>query len=215
MTAIGPITSPPLVGKQPVNIAGSIINNTNSVTVTVAAPTSGNILLCLVGCAGTGPIASITQTNVAWSELANKHDAANQFVDAWVGKVSGSPGTSVVVTLTGTSSGSVVVSEWAGLAGVLDQSASDTSAWDAYSSPRQIGSGSAVIPSSQGALVIGIVAGWSTTTPVICHGLSAQFNSWWPRVTSALYGFPGRTPVGLSFTGLAGGTYCVLVASIL
>lgn len=97
-----------------------------------ATPAVGNVLLAGVGVNSTGATVTLTQTNVVWTLLVDRH--VTRFTQLWGGVVSGSAGTAVSLSDGGANIGKVLnVSEWSGLdptaildvAGVVGNGTSD------------------------------------------------------------------------------------------
>ena len=113
------------------NARGTGTTTPISVTMGVA-PTSGNILVAVIGNKNTlasRTVSSITQTNVTWTQQVTKGYSVNR-VDIWYGVVSGVGGTAISVALSGNpSSGCVVdICEYSGLltSTFLDKTASSS-----------------------------------------------------------------------------------------
>lgn len=94
-------------------------SNASSLTLTITAPTEGNVLLLLLGTSGTRTISSVTTTNVTWSALVQETDGGVR-VELWKGVVGASAGTSIAITPSGSGWNSGRVFEYAGITGTLD-----------------------------------------------------------------------------------------------
>lgn len=81
------------------NQAGNYSASTTSLVITMAAPTAGDNLVCLIGSTGRGAN-SITQTNVVWTQRYTGN-GNNQYFEIWTGVVSASAGTTATIALTG------------------------------------------------------------------------------------------------------------------
>lgn len=105
-------------------------NSSDTVTVTMVAPTNGNVLVATIGSHDASPttITSITQTNVAWTLQVYKAEGGTGATagEIWTGIVSGSPGTTAtIVFASSVNEGVADITEWSGLdaASLIDQTA--------------------------------------------------------------------------------------------
>jgi len=90
----------------------------SSISATVTAATSGNVLILALMVPKAGTISSLALTNVTWTLASSV--ASNGLYELYIyyGIVSGTGGTSLTFTVTGASSGqpcSIQMSEWSGL----------------------------------------------------------------------------------------------------
>ena len=90
----------------------------SSISATVTAATSGNVLILALMVPKVGAISSLALTNVTWTLASSV--ASNGLYELYIyyGKVSGTGGTSLTFTVTGASPGqpySIQMSEWSGL----------------------------------------------------------------------------------------------------
>lgn len=121
----GSSTLPVLVQNKTQN--GS--TSTNSLGLTLGStPVNGNLLILVSEHDGTGTISSITQTNVTWTLVTNITSGAGPTIEIWKGVVASSAGTSITVAYSTTNFSQYVVSEWSGLTGTVDSTATTTTA---------------------------------------------------------------------------------------
>lgn len=104
----------------------------NATTLTMAAPTNGNVVLAMFILESTQRVSSITQTNVTWTRLAETTVGTAPRCEVWAGVAAASAGTGITVAYSDAGNGGWMIAEFNGLAGTLDQSASQvnfTQAW--------------------------------------------------------------------------------------
>ena len=111
--------------------------STSFTVTTTSTPTSGNVLIAVIGTSRTTSgsvrtVSSITETNVAWSMQKSESYATTTpevDVEIWLGVVSASASTTVTINLSGSPSGAVAdICEYSGIAtsSYLDQTAVNT-----------------------------------------------------------------------------------------
>ena len=180
--------------------SGGSSSTSHSATMN-AAPTVGNLLLIVAENEGSMDVASITQTNVTWTKVYGTTPTTVPVVELWKGVIAGSPGTGITVAWSGSAAfGGFHVSEWTGLAGTIDQSAS-----------RNVGSGSGdtsrhpiplIHPTDVTALVISgaCQSGWGTSFTafegpgmVLFYGANGVGAFWGFLGLSAAYGYTVAT----------------------
>jgi hypothetical protein len=110
------------VGSGPVQDAAVVNANATSRTLTLgSAPTAGNILVLMLATETTTATATLSQTGVTWSQAVAV--TTNGRAELWIGTVGSGASATLTVNLSATSYGSAVLSEWSGLQGVVDTSA--------------------------------------------------------------------------------------------
>lgn len=208
-------------GKLPVQVKSAAETaNDDSLAVTMdSGPTNGNLLIAVISIIGTTNVSSLTQTNVVWTQLAETADSTSPKCEIWKGVVGASAGTGITVAFSAnTNDKSIVVSEWNGITGTLDQSASrvaqtqGTLAAGAQSTP-------AILPTNVNALVIAGFASTNGTTRYGTLGMTA-FEPVALNVGSIAgyqwsgYAFPGTTPIMATCAGHTIGNYSSLIVSL-
>jgi hypothetical protein len=172
------------------------------------APTNGNTLILCSENEGANNVSSITQTNVAWTKLAETPASTAAHAEIWKGVVSASAGTGITVAFSGTAFCGWFASEWTGLTGTLDQTANNTAANSLYLP--------VITPTNAAALVIAAAA---------ASGFGSDFTQGSPVLIpfkgrtagtpyGVMFGFPGtNTPTGY-FANSHGVTLRCVIASI-
>jgi len=120
-------------GRYPVQEKLGGHSNVNSLAASFdTAPTDGNIIIMTIESEGTTNVTSIVQTNVTWTKLAESTASTAPHSEIWKGVVAAGAGTLCTVNWSGTAQCGWFASEWSGLAGTLDQSASVTNVASQY-----------------------------------------------------------------------------------
>jgi len=181
------------------NAAGSASSTTRTCNLG-STPTNGNTLIAVTVSEGTGSVSSIVTTNVTWSQLAQSTAGVAPVIEIWKGVVSASAGTSNVATWSDNTFHNIVIGEWSGLSGTLDQSGQLHGTDGRNRIP---------ILSPTSSTVLGI-AGVSTTSNSTVF--TNFFGPFFVLQTSGqtvgvYYGFPGLTAIYGSCSGGNSNTY--------
>lgn len=178
--------------------SGGSSATSHAVTLT-ATPTVGNLLILVSNSEGAQDITGISQTNVTWTLLAKSGAGVAPVVEIWKGVISASPGTGVTASYSGSAAfGSIVVSEWSGLSGTLDGSATTHTTSGILAQPIPL-----LTPTVATALVIAVICqgGFGTTyqaeywsgSPLTMFASSKSATG--NNVQGSFWGFPGATTV--------------------
>ena len=182
--------------------------NTNALAITLpATPTNGNLLIACIDRDGSGAINNITQTNVTWTQVATSGNSATPVVEIWKGVVSASPSASLTINCATSTFMNAAISEWNGVTGTLDQSATTSHVATAANTPIQTGT---ITPTNTNALVIGA---WSTdsnsTVFKKCVGAPTYAAPFQKMINSGStcgcgYAFPGKEIIQMMSDGSGG-----------
>jgi hypothetical protein len=209
------------VGVLPIAVgSGTQTSSASTIAATISAASSGNLLIATVSGIGTANVTGIASTNTTWTVLHSSTAGTSPKAEIWKGVVAGgSSGTTVTATFSANNSDrSIVVSEWNGFAGTLDQSAMRAGVANAATLYYQ--SSPAILPTDANALVIGCVATTNGTQRFGgCVGL-VGFEPFLLNTSSlagyqgSYYGFPGEVPINVQTFGPNTGTYSATIVSI-
>lgn len=196
---IGPVGSGPVQDVTVTNTSAS------SRTLTLgAAPTQGNILILMLATETNTVTATLSQTGVTWAQALAV--TTNGRAELWIGTVGSGASATLTVTLSAASYGSAVLSEWSGLHGTIDTSAT-------LSHAGTNGTWSPVIVPATDTLVVALVSasGFSAGTSSANNYPKGRFDTF-PSVIVAngaalLCGWcwPGRRPIWM-WGGTSGST---------
>ena len=184
--------------------------NTNALAFTLrSTPTNGNLLIACIDRDATGAISNITQTGVTWSQVVSSGNAATPVVEIWKGVVGSGASASGTINCATTTFTGYHISEWHGVTGTLDTSATTSHVGVVAGAGTSTAS---ITPGSANALVIGCVSTDSNTTQFHqLYGVS-YYAPQFPGLTSdgstcgAGYSFPGTNAIKLTAVNGGGGS---------
>jgi hypothetical protein len=191
--------------RYPVQGKESSAGNQSSVGITLTStPTNGNLLICTVASEGTQNVSSITQTNVTWTKVAETTASTAPHAEIWKGVVATSAGATATITWGTSYYCCAYISEWTGVTGTLDQSATrvtQSSLWVPT-----------ITPTDATALVIS--AGAESTYSNDFSGLASNTLLRFPTLFASAFGFPGLSSVLGVWLNTHGGTFSGVTVSL-
>lgn len=160
---------------------------TEALSVTIVEPAIGNALVLAVGgnLAG-GSVSTVSGGGVTWSKVIGT--SINRLSEIWCGPASSGVGTTVTMTVSGTDTNQMTVSEWSGMDCTVVSSATAGSASNAT-----ITSGNAVVV-DPGSMIYAVVRWGGGQTYV--SGPSASFTSLGRIITRSDSGYLLPNAVG-------------------
>ena len=192
---------------------GSGGSNTNSLAVTLSSsPTNGNLLICGIDRDAAGTISTITQTGVTWTQLITSGVGAAPVAEIWKGVVGAGASATLTIACSTTTYTNALISEWNGITGTLDQSASFSHQTPAVGNRPYT---PLLLPTLANALVIGVATMESNPPYGPIMGMQPFDASLNPGCTLvAGFAFPGTTAVRLVgvIAGTSGTTSGVIVS---
>lgn len=203
--------------KVPVQEVTNLGSSANSQAGTWGStPTNGNLLIACIESEGGTNVTSISQTNVTWTKVAESTASTSPHAEIWKGVVGASASTSMTVNFSGTTFCGFTASEWNGITGTLDQSAtvtnqSQTSAHNAIPT---------ITPTNNNALVILACAESTFGTAFVlnCRQLQQFRTGTGANITGeglvGAFGFPGTNPIYGFVSNSHGGTFSAAIVSV-